>query len=232
MKHGVKGTNRECQALLEEGRAIRPVSDVVRARALLRARNSMAAGIEATPSVTPVMPAPRSHRTRIAAMAACAVLAGAAGAIAAMHGGMLDKIFRPLPAPAVPDRRISPRAPVMPRALAPTPTPTPIAPVSEGRRPGRHVSPAAQESYAAELALLHRAQVAYASQEYSVTVGLVAEHARRFPNGRLAEERDALRVRSLARSGRTDEARRAADEFAAHFPRSVLLPRLKEAAQK
>ena len=86
----------------------------------------------------------------------------------------------------------------------------------------------AQESYAAELRLLHRAQVAYAGEDFSAALMLVAEHARRFPNGRLAEEREALRVRSLAGAGRSEDARRATAAFAARFPRSVLLPRLQQ----
>ena len=48
------------------------------------------------------------------------------------------------------------------------------------------------------------------------------EHARRFPRGWLTEEREALRVRSLAGAGRTDEARAAAADFGARFPHSVL----------
>src|SRR5437016_1884991 len=39
----------------------------------------------------------------------------------------------------------------------------------------------------------------------------------------LVEEREALRVKSLAGLGRQDDARRAAAEFHARFPRSVLL---------
>jgi hypothetical protein len=58
---------------------------------------------------------------------------------------------------------------------------------------------------------------------------LVAEHARQFPNGRLAEEREALRIRSLASARRADEAVRAFAAFAARFPQSALLPRLQEA---
>jgi hypothetical protein len=57
---------------------------------------------------------------------------------------------------------------------------------------------------------------------------LVAEHARQFSHGRLAEEREALRVRSLAGSGRTEDARRATAAFAARVARSVLLPRHQE----
>jgi hypothetical protein len=93
-------------------------------------------------------------------------------------------------------------------------------------RPPR--SPAtAHESYAAERGLLQRAQVAYARHDLPAALVLVAEHARRFPSGRLAEEREALRVRSLAASGRAGAARRAVSAFAARFPRSVLLPRLQ-----
>ena len=88
----------------------------------------------------------------------------------------------------------------------------------------------AQESYAAELALLQRAHATYAVRDFSGTLILVAEHARRFPNGRLSEEREGLRVESLAGSGRVDETRRAVAAFARRFPRSVLLPRLREMA--
>ena len=52
-----------------------------------------------------------------------------------------------------------------------------------------------------------------------------AEHERRFPTGWLAEQRDAMRVRSLAGAGRADEARRAAVAFGERFPRSALLSR-------
>ena len=67
------------------------------------------------------------------------------------------------------------------------------------QRPHRSLSP--QESYAAELNLLQRAQSEYASHDFADALVLVTEHARRFPDGRLAEEREALRVRSLARDG-------------------------------
>jgi hypothetical protein len=83
-----------------------------------------------------------------------------------------------------------------------------------------------QESYAAELRLLERAQAAYAGRDFASALTLVAEHGPLFPNGRLAEEREALRVRSLVGFGRTDEAARAAATFANRFPPSVLLPRL------
>lgn len=81
----------------------------------------------------------------------------------------------------------------------------------------------------AEVELLQRAQHAYASGDFTNTLALVAQHARRFPGGPLAEECEALRVRSLLSSGRGDDARRAGAAFAARFPRSVLLTRIEEA---
>jgi outer membrane protein assembly factor BamD (BamD/ComL family) len=104
-----------------------------------------------------------------------------------------------------------------------------VVPSPKSPRAHRPITP--QESYAAELQLLQRAQSEYASQDFDNALVLVAEHGRRFPNGRLAEEREALRVRSLARAGRGDEARRALAAFANRFPHSVFLPRLQEAAR-
>jgi hypothetical protein len=85
------------------------------------------------------------------------------------------------------------------------------------------------ESVAAELELLKRAQAEYAHRDFPGALTLIAEHARRFPRARLAEEREALRICSLAGAGRTVEAQRAGAAFADRFPRSVLLPRLEEA---
>jgi hypothetical protein len=48
-------------------------------------------------------------------------------------------------------------------------------------------------------------------------------HATRFPHGALAEERDALRIRALARLGRTSEARDLLTTMRAEFPYSFLL---------
>jgi outer membrane protein assembly factor BamD (BamD/ComL family) len=84
----------------------------------------------------------------------------------------------------------------------------------------------ARESYTAELSLLQRAQAAYTDRNFATTLLLVSEHTRRFPNGRLAEEREALHVKALIGAGRVDEAHRAASAFATRFPRSALLPRV------
>ncbi len=74
-----------------------------------------------------------------------------------------------------------------------------------------------------ELRLLERARAAVAREDFAAALPPLTEHARRFRDGRLAEEREALRVKALAGLGRTAEARRAMAAFEARFPRSPLL---------
>ena len=57
-------------------------------------------------------------------------------------------------------------------------------------------------------------------------------HAREFPDGRLAEERDALRIHALASSGRREEAATRARAFRATYPSSIFLPVVDRAAPK
>jgi hypothetical protein len=223
------GDSAELQALLERGRIIGPVPDVVRARVLARARATVAAGS----AFAPEQGIPRrAWRLSLAVAASLALLAGVAGGAAALVGRRWNR-----PEPMVPPAaRVLPRAPISvpkhPATPAVEPEPT-VAPepgsMGKSRRTGHPVT--AQESYAAELRLLQRAQAAYAGRDFPGALALVGEHDRQFPNGRLAEEREALRVRSLAASGHPEEARRTAAAFAKRFPRSVLLPRLAEAVR-
>jgi hypothetical protein len=74
-----------------------------------------------------------------------------------------------------------------------------------------------------ELRLLGRARAAVARADFAAALSSIVEHARRFSNGHLAEEREALRVGALIGLGRDEEARRAATAFRARFPHSVLV---------
>jgi hypothetical protein len=207
------------EPLLESGRAIARVPDVVRARALARARTAAAGQPASMPEAAP------RRRTMLAlALAASLVLAaGATGAAAALFARTPEADAPPVPVAAAPQPRV--------RTLSLVPAPSahaiPAPPTATAKHHRTEPSLSPQESYAAELELLQLAQTAYGRLDYASALTLASEHGRRFPNGRLAEEREALRIRSLARSGRTDEAARAAAAFAERFPRSVMLPRLK-----
>jgi hypothetical protein len=54
------------------------------------------------------------------------------------------------------------------------------------------------------------------------------DHAARFPQGALTEERSAARVHALCAQGRGAEARAAASTFIASHPRSALAPAVRK----
>jgi outer membrane protein assembly factor BamD (BamD/ComL family) len=78
--------------------------------------------------------------------------------------------------------------------------------------------PASPATVTDEIALVSRAHAALTSGDPASALALLAEHARRFPNGALGEEREATRVLALCALGRTAEARDAASRFFAAFP--------------
>jgi hypothetical protein len=80
------------------------------------------------------------------------------------------------------------------------------------------------DSLAAEMSLVSRAQTALQRGLPASALSALDEHARRFPRGELAEEREALAVQALARGGRLEEAARRAERFDARYPHSVLGP--------
>jgi hypothetical protein len=79
-------------------------------------------------------------------------------------------------------------------------------------------------SWSKERALLDAARGALAKGEPEACLSELAKHARAFPSGMLAEEREALAVNALVGVGRYSEARQKADLFARRHPNSFLAP--------
>jgi outer membrane protein assembly factor BamD (BamD/ComL family) len=77
-----------------------------------------------------------------------------------------------------------------------------------------------------EGSLLLRARQALDGDPASA-LALTQEHARRFPNGTLAPEREVLAIEALARLGRTSDARARLDSFRARYPQSPHISRLE-----
>jgi hypothetical protein len=217
-------------ALLVAARAISPVPDIVRARAMGRARAIIRArsvgadeGLAVTPSIGPPPSPARFRITLLIALFFGIGIGGVGTALAiAVDRRPSSEVTFLGPLAAAP-----PNASVVPRPAAPRSMTSATAGRAATLKPSRRTV-TARESFAAELDLLHRAQAELGRRNFGAALALIAEHARRFPNGRLAEEREALRVRSLAASGRVDEARHAGVAFSDRFPRSVLVPRLQE----
>ena len=204
----------DVRLLLDRERKIAVLPAAARARALFRARSALAAGVATRQAPSR---APSALRWAAAAGLAC-VTTVAVGAVAYSVGVRA----RP-PAPAV--------------AAAP-PTESPTSHWSAGDAPFRDLltrpelpapAPArAETGVRVELRLLEQARAAVAREDFGTAMQLLAEHGRRFRKGRLVEEREALRVKALASLGRRGDARRAAAQFEARFPRSPLLPAVSQ----
>jgi len=114
-----------------------------------------------------------------------------------------------------------------PAASSADPEPAPRAPRPTKASP---VAAARSESdiYAMELRVLQPAQQAVARHDYTAALASIADHRRQFPAGRLAEEREALRVKALLGLGRSAEAQYAGMAFQERFPQSALHGRMDE----
>lgn len=226
MKRREPDLDPELEAFLKPREIVRSVPPGVRARALTRAKRVIATGGTIQVATDPAPPDVEWRRVtrgrplaRLALTIALALVAGTVGAMVVVHGRSARLVPPPAPDTAPLDRGPSEAVAEGQAAVVP--------PVAEKQvsAPRVHRAFADRDSVAAELGLLQRAQTAYAQHDCPRALMLLAEHGRRFPQSRLAEERDALRVRTLGCAGHRQEAQRAAVEFAARFPRSVLLPR-------
>jgi hypothetical protein len=76
----------------------------------------------------------------------------------------------------------------------------------------------------AENDLIQGAQRALAANDAASALALLNDHAQRFPNGQLAEDRDAERVLALCAVGRQEDAATAAAAFLSAYPNSTSAP--------
>lgn len=205
----------DVRALLEHERRLVALPGATRTRAVARARAALAtpAGGRARRAAA-MSSRPKPRLSRWLAAAVVAFVAGAAGGVAAFEAGLRALSVPPasVETPSVSlstlGRAAARAAP--PESLTPPPAPAPRA-LTRG------------DAARAELRLLQQARAAVLREDFAAALPPLAQHARRFRNGRLTEEREALRVKALAGLGRDREAARAAANFEERFPRSPLV---------
>jgi len=88
------------------------------------------------------------------------------------------------------------------------------------------------QSLRAERELLDVARTAVARGDGKSALSVLQQHANRFPKGRLAEEREALRIQALLLAGRGEEAKARASEFEQEHPDSLMLPGIAPALSR
>lgn len=239
MKTATAGTMppRLCPAievLLQHERTIVPHVAIVRARALARAREAVRTG-ERMVRVAPSMPG-LAHRFLFGAAAGITLLASAAAAYQLLrHQGAESALRSPASVlvraaqvqSVPPQDQAAPRTAAKPAAA---PAEAPARDVAGKPAAGvRATAPAGKEEVLGEeLHLLERAQQSAAHGDYAAVLVATGDHERRFPAGRLCEEREALRLRALIGLGRDRDARLAASGFRRAFPHSVFLPKLED----
>jgi len=208
--------------------------EALKARALDRARLALEADRESNVGLKlqgPWPPAARSRQLwRMLLVIAAAI--GAAGLAAAQLDALLMREKRSDPAPA----RL-PTAPVPTSAVRSAPPSSRLAPspsVPESSSASRAAAPPADSTRSAarqfmsEVQLLEPARTSIAHRDYAAALVLLAKHQHEFPNGELAQERDALRVRALWGEGQQSAAKAAAKSFSKRYPRSALLSWMKD----
>jgi len=211
----------EARAFLDQEREVPQLSPAARARSLARAR----AAILGSGSVLRALPSNPPSKLRWAVAAAVlGAASAAAGASAYRFRGRFSAAPKPVAAIAMAEPvRAKASSSVTGRGITKETT---VISAADGpaEAPSAALHGAARASTGLdELRLLRRARAAVAEGDFEGALRPIAEHARRFPDGTLAEEREALRVKSLSTLGQSEEARRAASAFRRRFPHSVLL---------
>jgi len=210
----------DLQALFESGKEVPRQPELVRARVLARARAAAVSPVPATAKLPSAQLQVRRYAVTLAASAALAL--GLAGAVHALSGrwsrghepaGAAPATNAAVPAASMRGNAETSAVPAASAAaLPPAATPSSL-PEADGAGRTNPMRPHArrlaepQAVYDSELKLMRGAHTAYAAHAFANALVLVGEHARKFPTGVLAEEREALRVRCLLGSGRTSRRR-------------------------
>jgi hypothetical protein len=215
------------RALLEAGSSYR-------ASAALHAKTMAAVGLAGSAALAEVAGSTLSNFGWSKWLTSLSVL-GATAAIPVGYYLLKD----PTPVPAV-----APMAQVAPKRVevAPPPpveAPAPVAPpLAEERKlpqsaeepaPQPNPKPAPQRapSLGREIDLIDTARAALSRGDARGALATLDAYSRLYPRGRLSMEAEVLRIDALERSGDADGARRRAEAFLRHHPKSVLSARVR-----
>ena len=133
----------------------------------------------------------------------------------------------PAPAPGSVDAPTGPRAPAFAGSLhlGPGSLPTPPASVARSRTSPRAAADPDRHREAERL-LLDRARVGLQRGMPEEALVVLMAHAREFPTGELAEERDVLLIEAYLRSGNAVLARRRIERYRSDYPVGALHSRV------
>jgi hypothetical protein len=217
-------------ALLRQAEPFPEPPDAVRMRVhdaltLRIAASAIAGSSEAPDAGAPAVPPPSNHLLALASKPAwiiAATFAAGTATGAAIHAALqaprerIVDVERPLspvlrsPPDATPALEGSSRSPI---DVSPAP--------ARSSAPERNPASAGSD-LGVEQMLLDSARKAMAQGRTADALAPLERHARRYPKGLLAEEREALAINVLVTLGRYDEARERSARFLRRYPGSLL----------
>lgn len=219
----------EARGLIDEGHsALRPsLGDRARVRSALAARLGGAA------LLLPHQAGAAVPKSLLAWSQAHTVLAGVSAGLLAIGATYFAAQSSVEPAASAPVKPPS-MAPLTTRPPAvPLKTETRIEPEPTSAEPEPAVSPVRRQApvdpLVEEVAILSRATSALRAGKPAEGLRLLNEHQRKFPNGRLAEERRSARIQALCALGNRTEAEAELARLAQSSPRSPHLARAQRA---
>jgi hypothetical protein len=165
------------------------------------------------------------------------LLAASFGAVVLVAWPALRRQASPArPTPS--QQRVEPAAPPAPAVRAPEPSAAPAQPAAPQALANEVVAaqaepspPPASRSSRREIAQLVRIR-ALLERDPAAAYRLAQQSEREFPHGVLREERQALQVLALAKSGSMDAAERKAQAFFARYPQSPMRDLLEAALHR
>jgi hypothetical protein len=228
----------EARALLRASRSFDEpnAGDAERVRASVLAKVGVAVGLGAgMTAATSSLAASPAAVLGVTVMKLGAAVVVAGGLATAGYVGLRTPSPKPVPtapAPAPVQTRLPQAVPNVisesePRAVE-TPTPS-TAKAHRARPPSAPRATRATPDLEGEARLLEQADADLRRGDPSSALGRLAEHAAKYPDGALREEREGVRVMALCRAGRVAEGRAAAERFFARAPRSTLAARIRAA---
>lgn len=220
-------TSPELRGLFQNARRDVP-SDAQLERMLTRLGPVIGAGIGLASDAVRAgaQQAAQASGSSIPAFAKLAAVLGGVGIIAAGSALWSAKHHEAKPNAIV--QAASPHSAQAAAAATPNPSEQGVAPTS-GASVASEAAPAAVpkagrvdtgDSVQAEAELLERAR-ASSTSDPNKALGLTREHARRFPHGLLAQEREVIAIEALRHLGRQTEADARAERFRQAYPGSA-----------
>ncbi|WP_394842796.1 hypothetical protein LZC95_37710 [Pendulispora brunnea] len=92
-------------------------------------------------------------------------------------------------------------------------------------------APETRDTSGTERALVETARAALARADAPHALVVLERHAHDFPNGSFAEEREALAIQALVKTGDVAAAKTRGDRFRQHYPRSLFMPVVNDATR-